>query len=280
MGWQGSSITVQEGDRVVIRSADVYPIPTGHEVKLLFETAEEGTPICVALGIMAHCGLRPIENARQPWSGIALNKEQRPCNLRHLAYKPSNRRSHTSTSYYFKELNKDIKSLWLQNQIVLLAKRSEKYKDNRMFPWTTDDAIAKHFSDLRHAIKKGKYPEEYGVFLEQMTKTIYGTCKDQYRISPYSLRRFAMTFWHYTNGADPIKTAKYFGHSNHSTTTNHYLYPKEAIGLTQEMIDAKVTFDEFVHLHGKKQMQLLHFDPTWQQRFLPVGQSSLNQFQF
>ena len=58
----------------------------------------------------------------------------------------------------------------------------------------------------------------------------------------------------------------------------HYIFPKESIGLTQEMIDQNITIDQFIQLAGKAQTQLLDFDPSYQKRFLPQGQTTLGDF--
>ena len=68
------------------------------------------------------------------------------------------------------------------------------------------------------------------------------------------------------------------GHSNPKTTYEHYVFPKEAIGLTKEMIEDKTTIDQFIHLHGQKQSLLSDFVEKPEMVFLPKGQSVLSDF--
>ena len=77
---------------------------------------------------------------------------------------------------------------------------------------------------------------------------------------------------------DIIALSKYVGHSNPKTTYEHYIFPKESIGLTDEMINNKIDLGQFINLHGKKQTQLIDYIKKPEIKFLCKGQSCLGDY--
>jgi len=278
-----SKILLGEHDRVITIQCWKFPVPTAHEVKLLLDAFEDFSAPKCGLGLTATLGLRPIEHTRLRWPNFRI-QEGKIIDMTHKVNKPVGRTTRMGINYAEKELKKPVHSLsqWINDQLIGYAKIAPKLQAQLIFPWNTRESVAKHMSMFRQRIKKNpkKYGDAYACFFDKNSQVTVGP--DQpipYRINVYSLRRFCMTFHFYTTfKMDPIATAKFFGHSEAATTLGHYIQPKEAIGLTQKMIDEGITIDQFIHMEGKNQMRLVDFDPAWETRFLPVGQQSLTQF--
>jgi integrase len=278
-----SKILLGEHDRVITQQCWKFPVPTAHEVKLLLDAFPDFSAPKLGLGFTATLGHRPIEVTRLRWQNFTI-REGQVVDHTHKVNKPVGRTTRMGKNYVEKELRKPVYALskWLNDQLIGYAKIAPKLEAGLLFPWNTRESVAKHLSLLRGRIKKfpKQFGSAYGCFFDKNSHVSVGP--DQpipYRINVYSLRRFCMTFHYYmTFKEDPIATAKFFGHSEAATTLGHYIQPKEAIGLTQEMIDARITIDEFIHLQGKAQMRLEEFDPLWELRFTPVGQATLRDF--
>lgn len=270
-------------DRVIVHQCWKFPVPTAFEVKLLLESFPEEPDVELGLGFIATTGLRPVEVTRLVWNKfkIATHRVER---FTHYVNKPSGRVAKGGINWQEKELQKEVcdHSQWLSAKIIAYAKIAPKFKYDKLFQWSSSDGLCKWLERLRKRILKfpDKYGPEYQCFFDTNSYVKAGPNQPiPYRINAYSLRRFAFTFYYYVVfRCDPISTAKYFGHSTAATTLGHYVMPKEAIGLTQEMINARITIDQFIHLHGKNQMRLIDYDPTWESRFVPQGQKQLADF--
>jgi len=270
-------------DRVIVKQLWKFPVPTAHEIKLLVDFFDDYTPIKVALGLTIVDALRPIENSRLRWPQFTI-ENGRVKEFWHYINKPVGRTTRLGKNYEEKAIKKPVYewSKWLSDQLIGLAKRSPKLESDHLFMWNNRESMTKYLSNMRKEIKSNpkEYGSEYNCFFDKNSYVRIGF--DQpipFRINWYSIRRFSMTFHFYvTFKQDPIATAKAFGHSEAATTLGHYIMPKEAIGLTQEMIDNKISIDEFIHLHGKKQMLLVDYNPEWEKRFTPVGQRHITDF--
>lgn len=277
------AISLGPQDRVIVKQLWKFPVPTAYEVKLLFDALEDYSPEIVGLGIMVVDGLRPIEVTRLTWPRLMI-EDAGVREICHFINKPAGKQTRRGKNFEEKEIRKPVLewSKWLSDQIIGYAKIAASYEGQHCFQWTSSDGLCKYLRYLRDEIQAHpeQYGSEYACFFDKNSYVKIGPNQPiPYRINPYSLRRFSITFHHYTTcGGDPIKTAKMFGHSAAATTLGHYIMPKEAIGLTQQMIDAKITIDEFIHLYGRKQMRILDFDPRWEKRFTPVGQKTLGDF--
>jgi integrase len=263
---------------IAIRPTYIFPVPTAHEVKLFFDLLPDYSAEKLGYCFITSQIMRCTEICALRWHWLTI-KDDKLRKMRHWVYKPMNRKTAQGRHLYYKEVEKPCYSEYLSDQLIGYAKRAPVYENNKLFPWTTEDALQKHFIVLRKKIQAGKLAPEYQGFLDVMSKPIFGSVPIRHRISPYSLRRFAFTFHYWvTFKQDIIALAKHAGHSEVRTTLNHYVQPKEAIGLTQEMIDANITIDQFIHLEGKKQRKLEEFTPEWRKRFVPIGQMQLFDF--
>lgn len=278
------TIKLAKNDRVITKQLWKFAVPTAHEVKLLLGCFEDYTQVKVALCLTAVAGLRPIELTRLRWRQFTIENGQ-ITHFYHKVNKPVGRTTRMGKNYEEKELRKPLASFspWLSEQLIAYAKIAPKLSNDYLFMWNSRECLAKHLSLLRARIRKNpkKYGPEYECFFDKNSYVSIGP--DQpipYRINWYSLRRFCMTFHFYvTFKMDPIATAKFFGHSEAATTLGHYIMPKEAIGLTQKMIDDHITIDQFIHMQGKKQTRLLDYDVLWPQRFHDAAQSKIHDHQ-
>ncbi len=274
---------ISEGDRLIVKPLYKYPVPTAHEVKILLDTFPDYSQIKVALGILIFQGLRPSELIGLSWHRFKFDEERtRITEMTHIVYKPSNRKTHTGSNYYFKELKKPMYSRWLSDQLIGYSKICANYERQRMFCWTKTDSLKTYFESLRKKAKNKQLPEEYNFLLDQNFEVVIGKNYLKYRISTYSLRRFSFTFHYYvTFKQDVVALARAFGHSRPETCLNHYIMPKEAIGLTQEMIDAKITMDEFVNSSIANQTVINDFQKAEiRPRFLERGQRTIFDYAF
>ena len=282
----GSDATIKKKDNVFIKQIWKYPVPTNEELKLFFDLLEDDNPLKVGFGLMlVTCG-RPVEIVNIKWSRFRYDQdEQRFTTLFHNTYKPTNRKSKVGRHIYYKEVKKNLYSNWLNQLLINHHKNYNNLPGHKVLPFYTTDSFNKIFSVIRKKLKNKKLSSMYNFLLDTNIKHIKGNnaSKTKYRISPYSLRRFGITFLYWTKSPigfnkDIVALAKYVGHSNPRTTYEHYVYPKDAIGLTDEMINNNIGIDEFIHLHGKKQTLLNDYDEKPPVVFLEQGQASLSEF--
>ena len=265
----------------------LYPVPTAYEVRLLLDYFENKPEYHIALCFITIQGLRPIEVARLKWKRLWFNDDKTDLiKMRHYVYKPSNRKTKIGKNIYFKEIEKPMWSPWFNKKIIEYSAIAPGYAFNKMFPFECPCSLNKQLTLLRKEIRKRKHPKIYDCFLESVNQVVQGASLTRYRINLYSLRRFCMTFhfWMTFNpecslqGGDIIMTSRIFGHTNPATTLKHYVQPYQAIGLSQKMIKKDITMDEFIHLHGKKQMILDPFIEPKMPRFMEPGQHVLPEF--
>lgn len=264
--------------RTILRKTWEKPVPTHREVNLLLELLPDGSATKVALGLVM-IGLRPIEVANLKWSAFEWNKDKtKLLSITHLMYKPTNRITASSINTYYKLIKKEWISDWLQEQIKLYAKSSPQYKNNKVFAFSTPDSLNKWFSKIRKKYKKDpKYSFLQDKNFEVLEKS--DTSLTRYRISLYSLRRFGLTFMYYVNfNQDVLKTSKYSGHSRPKTLLDHYLMPRESIGLTQDMLKENISFDNFIKIRLNYQKSIEDYQETPVNRFLESGQTQLLNF--
>lgn len=274
-----SKIHLKKGDRVILKSIFKYPVPTATELKLLLDYFDKRPHIQLALAFIFIQGLRPVEVPRLTWSCFELSADKtKVISMRHLVYKPMNRKTHTGTNYYFKEVKKPIYSKWLSDLILTYSKTAPKYDNNMIFAFRHPDSIQKELLKLRNKAKKGLLPERYSFILDKSAKVVIGVNITKYRINLYALRRFAFTFHYYTTfNQDSVALSKTFGHERTETTMTHYVQPKEAVELTDEMINKEIDIDEFVILKPKNQL-ILNDWIVKDNKFLEYGQKTLKQY--
>jgi len=278
MAMDGSLISLSEHDRIIVRPIYKHAIPTAHEVRLLLDLVPDYTYMKIALGLLATSMIRPSEVMSLRWNWFKI-EDDTVKEFRHYIYKPKNRKTMMGRNYYFKSTIKPMYSKWLSDQIVGYAKKAPSLENNKMFPWTTNDALTKWFATQRNRFKRGELGKEYEFLLDTVSETVYGRPQASYRIGNYALRRFAISFHYYmTYGERAEEMTQITGHANVKTVFDHYIKPKESFGLTQQMIDDKISIDQFIHLKGKHQMMIPEFVPEWNKRFTPVGQSTLFDF--
>lgn len=227
-----------------------HPVPNNEEVKKIFELLPEGNYLKVALGFIL-IGLRPQEVADLTWDCIKFDEKDNIKYIEHFIYKPTNRINQRSVNVVYKVSRKILLSRWLEYQIKLYRDCREIYPHNKMFHFSTADVFNKFFSKIRKLQKNNKINKKYNVegdysfLLEKLTMPLNNSSCDKtnYRISPYSFRRFGLSLihWIYYKG-NPYKTIEYSGHSRVDTLMNHYIQSKEAIGLVND----NILFDNFI----------------------------------
>lgn len=284
---QATKSTIGEHDNVYIKKLWVFPVPTNYEVQLLLKILEDCDPIKIGFGLILVAGMRPVETTRTTWKKFRYDaKSDRFTHLYHEIYKASNRKTKIGRNLYFKQVKKIIadRSDWFNDLLKNYHNTSPDYGGGRLFPFHKTDSYGKFFSQLRKRIKKRELPPAYDSFLIKPTEHLLGCdSKTNYKITPYSLRRFAITFLYWSKAPvgydqDIVALSRYVGHSNPKTTYDHYVMPKEAIGLTQEMIDAKIGIDQFINCPMAYQQQIPDFVPKPTLQILPQGQCCLSDF--
>jgi integrase len=283
---KNSRIEVAEQDRIFIKQLWKYPVPTAEELNTLLTQFKDDDPVKIAFWTMIVTGARPVEVVRLQWNRFVYDpKNKEFARLLHETYKPSNRASKIGRHYYFKQVRKEISSKSKQYSKLLLNYQHTcpKYDSNKLFPFTTPDALDKHLSRLRKKLQKNKDPKLAFLFDTNIVQIKGIDSRRKYRISLYSLRRFAITFLYYSKAPvgfdkDIVALAKYIGHTNPRTTYESYVMPKEAIGLTQDLINKKVTIDEFLQIRAPKQKLLEEYAPKPKFQFIPKGQSVISDF--
>ena len=247
-----------QGDHVIIKKLHTPPLPTAKELKAIFDSLPDYHPYKIAFGLIAIQGMRPAEVVDLTWNNFIYNKRRtRIVQIKHNVYKPQSRITHSGTRCFYKEVKKPFFSLWLSNQILGYASQYPSYPYKRVFPFTKPDSLRKYFNLIRK-----KLNVEYPFLLDTCSFVLFGQGNKQYRINPYSLRRFAFTYHYYTTFArDSINLSRSFGHSTVSTTLDYYVFAKETIGLTDEDIKANIGIDKFIGFTSKKDKHLYEYFP-------------------
>ena len=272
------------GDRLIVRPLYKYPVATAAEMKLLFDYFEDYSQVKIALGLILYQGLRPSEIAPLTWKRFTFDESKNAfTEMTHVVYKPTNRKTSTGTNYYYKELRKPIYSKWLSDQLIGYSKKCKRYDNDKVFAWSTPDTLKKYFYQLRKDVTDKKLSPDYDFMLDETFDVICGGNNlKKYRVSVYALRRFCFTFNYYvTFKKDFVALSKAFGHSRPETCLNHYILPKEAIGLTDELIEQGITIDEFINSQIANQTIISDFElAEMKPRFMQKGQRTLGDYRF
>jgi integrase len=273
-------------DRIVLKRAYKYPVPTAAEVNCLFNLAPEYSAIKLGLAMIAIQGLRPAEVPRLRWHNFGISPDGcRVLDMHHIVYKPSRRVTSSGLSLYYKQVKKRIHSPWLSDQLLHYGRSCPSYENSRVFPWTTPDSLQKWLAALRKGHKRPQNGPERAFLRDPILETLKGQSLTRYRVTLYALRRFCFTFLYYSRppvgfGQDSVALARYMGHSRPDTTLQYYVMPKHAIGLTDAMIARCVNFDQFIKQGGRTQATLPDYLPgePGLNRFLTPGQTTLAGF--
>jgi integrase len=261
--------------KIFIKKIYEYPIITNTEFNLLLNELPDYHPYKVFLGLMAIECLRPVEIANLKWNAFKFENNQ-ITELIHTIYKPKNRMGKHSINCYYKETKKPMFSKWLSNQIIGYYERYPQLPLNKVFPFKNGDSVYKWLKQLR---KKKKDEKEFNFLKDKNLYNIKEASGTKYRINLYCLRRFSFTFHYWiTYNQDIVTLSKTFGHEKVETTYEHYVFPKESIGLTDEMIKNKINIDQFIQLKGKNQTTINEYNDKIINKkiaFIP-GQRTLN----
>lgn len=267
-----------KADIVTVKCLYKYPVPTAQELRAMLDTLPKFDPLLIALTMLASQALRPVELCDLHWDEAFTFNQNNDLiqKMKHMVYKAKNRMLMTGqTKVTYKELQKPMYSKWLSHKLLKYKEYFGECQGNKIFPWTTNDALNKFFTTAR----KSKNPK-LTFMLDKNHYPLKGQDKTRYRIHPYALRRFAFTFHYWTTyNQDIVSLSRDFGHSRIETTMNYYVFPKESIGLTDEMIKNKITFDEFVFGKDKDQEELARY--IHQEQVLPIrtpGQRAINEY--
>lgn len=305
----GTLADIKREDRVYVVPAGSYPVVSAREFKLLLDLFEHDDIMKTALLILGFEVMRPIELCRLKWRDLRWNRdEQRFTELRHYVYKPRRITYETRSSWFFKELIKPIHSRALSDQLVTLYERYGGFPEDKptfgrkpvrsvlnadngpvsgkILPWNNQECLTKRWSKMRSTVreklKRGTISPEYSFLLERRLERVSEQYTSEsgakYRVTPYSLRRFGMTWAYYMRyDRDMAALSRAYGHESPDTTAG-YVMPKEAIGLTDEMIADRITIDEFIYRGAKRQSVIASFLPSEEVRFIPSGQSTITEF--
>lgn len=274
-------IHLKPGDKLVRKKLYKHAVPMNYEFKLLLDLFFDGSKIKLGLGMIGIQIMRPIELAKLAWPKFVFTADKRSVvEYYHDVHKAGSTQNLNSTTHLIKEVRKPILSPWLSDQIILYRQLYPTPNYNKTFPWTTADPLNKEFNILRKKVAAGELGSQYNFLLEKNDDVLIGQATNtQYRVCPYALRRFGCTFHYWvTFRQDVFKLAEFTGHANPETLLKFYVKPKEAIGLTNEMIAARITIDQFIHLHGRNQIVLTEFLDDDKPIFLTPGQSRLIEF--
>jgi len=257
------------------RDADRDMCIRREEVKLLLDEYPTCTRFRVAFMIAATCGLRSgeISNPTNEKLGIRIeglhfNKQTQMFDtLTYTIAKPVVKIFKNGVrAVIFKKRTVPIRYQQLQKELTLYVLKNYKLlKDERLFSFHKDE-LNKQLQRLRNRVKKvifeeqtesKYYADEYRGFA-QVNGQIYigGEYKSQYRISPHSLRRFYNTWLLWCqHGGNIILTTKDLGHTKIDTNLI-YSFAPERIGLTEEHLKDKATFDMIFLNIDRKQKTL------------------------
>lgn len=275
----------QQIDILEIKSAHKLAVPTVTEVRQLLDFLGEAEPQTCAIALIASQIMRPSETTYLNWnqSGafqsffIDIDKNK-ITQMQHPSYKARPMlMKNNKTKVSYKMLRKPMFSNWVGEQLL---KYRSKYGDcayNYVFPWRTANTLGKFFSRLRR-----NHGHQLPFLLETTNEILKGEDKTSYRISPYSFRRFAFTFHYWvTFKQDIVAVSLFAGHTDVKTTWE-YVYPKECIGLTQEMIDIGITWDQFVFGIDLHQTKLMSFQSQQNnlllESLIPKGQRRISDY--
>lgn len=244
----------QDADTIEIKQASVAATLNNVEMRLILETIGEGEALSCALALVGSQIMRPAELSYLSWLHsftIDIDKN-RITKMQHPTYKSKSlimRSNKTKITYMM--LKKQMFSNWASEQLLKYRAKYGDCLNGLVFPWRSAGCVTKQWQRFR-LMNCHKLP----FLLDRTNETLKGADKTQYRITAYSFRRFAFTFHYWvTFNKDIVSLCNFAGHK-HIETTWEYIYPKEAIGLTQEMIDKRITWDQFVFGFDLRQMKL------------------------
>ncbi len=281
-------MTGQITHNVYVRELWKHPCPTNEELKLLLDLLEDGHPYKVVLSLIAFSGVRPIEACGLRWHNFRKDSSGRFVEFTHRIYKATNNMNKASITTIFKAIRKPILSDFLQNQLQLWESKGIRNINDKLFSFGKPDSVQKWLNLQRKIAKAGGLGDEYEFLTDPSLVPLTHNCMNRHRITMYSLRRFCLTFLFWTvyhrkakynrDGAALLMSREYSGHSRPSTLLDHYILPPESIGLTQDMVESKIGFDQFVRMRGKNQKSLFDYAPIPESSLLSVpdvGQASL-----
>lgn len=245
-------------ETLVVKRLYVAPVPHVEELRVLLSLLEDYSIEKTAILTMLDVFPRPAELCNMSWNKVFLDQSKsKVVKLRHYVYKARGYIRQSGKVDVYKEVEKKINSEYFKKYLLEYYKRTGGFYNNKVFSWNTPDGLSKVFSVLRKKAKEGQLSDNCLFLLDKCDITLNGTDKTQYRVQPYSLRRFSLSFHYYiTFNQDVVALARISGHCNPATLLKHYIMPKEAIGLTQKMINDKITMDEFIRFKGKSQVDL------------------------
>jgi len=271
-------------DVVLVKELWKYPVITNHELKLLLDLLEDYHPYKIALLFIAIEGMRPKEACQVLRKQIILDENGDPKEIIHYVYKPKNRiGSKGERRIMYKKVRKPIFSNYLKEQLKGYLLYYPPYEFDKLFAFSETDSLQNWLKKIRLKAKNGELSERYNFLLDPNLYTLKGENKTIYRVNLYALRRFSFTFHYWiTFNQDAVTLSKTFGHSRVDTTLQYYIFPPESIGLTRDMINKKISIDNFIKLLPAGQKYLDEFFPKRQVSIPKVpGQRRLdNYFEF
>lgn len=242
------------------------------ELRLLFDYYKPFDPRRIGWMILATCGLRPSEVAAyQDKQGdmIGLTYNSILNNFQTIRYKvrkPTNKYYAGTKTLVTVYKMRSVRILYETLRYELKAyclKNYHSFKNGKLLPYS-DDMFRRELKRIRDKIKAGRLDKfKWAGFTEPAQNIVWAPNNDafrqRYRITPYSCRRFYNTYKLWTEyGGNIVLSTRDMGH-NHVDTNMIYSYSPDKIGLTNENIKEKATFDMLFGGATKGQMSLKEF---------------------
>lgn len=257
---------------VVERDIDRNLCIDKNELMVLFDYWRPAHPLRLGFMIMATCGLRPSEicggydKVTQEIKGLTVKAILNDFKyLKYTVRKPTNK-FYPSTGTLvttYKKRTVEIKYSTLRHELKLYCMRNyHTFKDGKLFSYP-EDAFRKALMKIREKVKGGLLNGSiWHGFIDKATQNIYcpnDTFKQQFRITPYSCRRFYNTFKLWCEyGGDIVLSTKDLGHT-HIDTNLIYTYSPDKIGIPKEDLKRIKNFDSLFNSQFKGQLLLNEF---------------------
>lgn len=225
-----------------------YPVPTTQELKDILKLCDNDKDelYYLAFLMLAHVGCRPKELLQLTWQNLKFDeKSQMFVEITHFCYKPRRLLNKASTTLLYKCVRKPIESKVLSDRLLAYHNKiSGHYASNKIFPFTS-------VSSLENWFKRARIKHKW--LQKTISENIKGKPKVVYKISPYGMRRWCISYFYFRNHENLLLTSKTFGHSNTSTTWGSYLQTKDAIQFEDK------PFDELVFNKPVQQTKIIEF---------------------
>lgn len=235
----------EEADVIEIRYAQKQPICNNVELRqILLSPYLLPAHVC-GYALLASQIMRPRETNFLNWYNNSFTIDidrQQIVSMQHPSYKAELRTLDSNLKKItYLMLPKPFFSKWLSARLLQYRRDYGECREGQVFPWTTSGALTRALARLRD-----KHGHELPFLHDLMNGAAKGAVAKMHRVHTYTFRHFGFTFHYWvTFNQDILALRDFAGHQDVETTWQ-YVHTKEEIGLTQEMIDRNISWDEFV----------------------------------